>query len=71
MTDGVWVVRLPAECEGVQGNSANPKEGEVMFFVGGWDEWGVRAGRFLMVDYGYGKVNAYKAKPTIREVTKK
>jgi len=50
MTDGVWVVRLPAECEGVQGNSANPKEGEVMFFVEGWNERGVRAGSFVMVE---------------------
>ena len=38
------MVRLPAECEGVQGNSANQKEGEVMFLVEGWDEWGVKAG---------------------------
>jgi len=50
MTDGVWVVRLPAECEGVQGNSANPKEGEVMFFVEGWNKRGVRAGSFVMVE---------------------
>ena len=35
------MVRLPAKCGGVQGNSANQKEGEVMFFVEGWDEWGV------------------------------
>ena len=42
MTDGVWVVRLPAECEGVQGDSANP-ESEVMFFVEGWGERGIRA----------------------------
>ncbi|RLG62629.1 hypothetical protein DRO02_07770 [archaeon] len=49
MTDGVWVLR-PAECEGIQGNSANQKEGEVMFFVEGWDERGVRAGSFVMVE---------------------
>ena len=42
VTDGVWVVRLPVECGGIQGNSANPKEGEVMFFVEGWDKWGVK-----------------------------
>jgi len=48
MTDGVWVVR-PAECEGVQGNSAS-SEGEVMFFVEGWDERRVRAWRFVMVE---------------------
>ena len=49
MTDGVWVER-PAECEGVQRILANPKEGEVMFFVEGWDERRVRAWRFVMVD---------------------
>jgi len=45
---GYGVVR-PAECEGVQGNSANPKEGEVMFFVEGWNERGV-SWRFVMVE---------------------
>ena len=49
MTDGMWVVR-PAEWKGIQGNSANPKEGEVMFFVEGWDERRVRAWRFVMVE---------------------
>jgi len=49
MTDGIWVLR-PAECEGIQGNSANQKEGEVMFFVEGWNERGVRAGSFVMVE---------------------
>jgi len=39
MTDGVWVVR-PAEWKGIQGNSANTKEGKVMFFVEGWDKRG-------------------------------
>ena len=30
----VWVVRLPAECEGVQRNSAaNQKESEMMFLL--------------------------------------
>ncbi len=32
MTDGVWVVR-PAEWKGIQGNSANTKEGKVMFLL--------------------------------------
>jgi len=36
---GVWVERLPAEWEGVRGNSsANQKESEVMFFIEGWDK---------------------------------
>jgi len=48
MTDGVWVLR-PAECGGVRGNSANQKEGEVMFFVEGWGERGV-SWRFVIVE---------------------
>ncbi len=34
---GVWVERLPAEWEGVRGNSsANQKESEVMFLLRDW-----------------------------------
>jgi len=43
------VVRLPAECGGEE-FSKSERGGRVMFFVEGWNERGVRAGSFVMVE---------------------